>query len=216
MSNVTTFIIADNQDITRAGLHYYVNRNFPYLSTKDVKHKQELVSALGECGGSAVVIIDYAAFDFHCIEEMLVVQKRFHQSHWIMFSLELSETTIRRLSAEPSISLLLKESEQEEITSALKCAVAGDRFICHQITNLLLTAPATTKQSVLTTAETDILKLIALGKTVKEIASMRNSSTHTIITHKKNIFRKIEVNNVHEATKYALRAGLVEMMEYYI
>lgn len=216
MSNVTTFIIADNQDITRAGLRFYVNRNFPYLSAKDVKHKQELVSALNGCGGSAVVIIDYATFDFHCIEEMLVVQKRFHQSRWIMFSLELSETTIRRLSVEPSISLLLKESEQEEITSALKCAVAGDRFICHQITNLLLTAPATPKQSVLTATETDILKLIALGKTVKEIAAMRNSSTHTIITHKKNIFRKIEVNNVHEATKYALRAGLVEMMEYYI
>lgn len=36
------------------------------------------------------------------------------------------------------------------------------------------------------------------------------------MTHKKNIFRKLEVNNVYEATRYALRAGLVEMMEYYI
>ena len=36
------------------------------------------------------------------------------------------------------------------------------------------------------------------------------------MTHKKNIFRKLGVNNVYEATRYALRAGLVEMMEYYI
>ena len=51
---------------------------------------------------------------------------------------------------------------------------------------------------------------------VKEIAAERTSSVHTIITHKKNIFRKLEVNNVYEATKYALRAGLVELVEYYI
>ena len=54
------------------------------------------------------------------------------------------------------------------------------------------------------------------GKTVKEIAVERHSSVHTIISHKKNIFRKIEVNNVYEATKYALHAGLVDLMEYYI
>lgn len=58
--------------------------------------------------------------------------------------------------------------------------------------------------------------MIARGKSVKEIAAERFSSTHTIITHKKNIFRKLGVNNVYEATKYAIRAGIVEMMEYYI
>jgi DNA-binding NarL/FixJ family response regulator len=70
--------------------------------------------------------------------------------------------------------------------------------------------------NVLTPSEIEILKLIARGKSAKEIAAERVSSIHTIITHKKNIFRKLEVNNVYEATKYALRAGLIEMVEYYI
>ena len=68
----------------------------------------------------------------------------------------------------------------------------------------------------LTATEREVLRLIALGKSVKEVAAERNSSIHTITTHKKNIFRKINVNTVYEATKYALRAGLVEMVEYYI
>ena len=68
----------------------------------------------------------------------------------------------------------------------------------------------------LTPTETDILRLIAKGMTVKEIAAERISSIHTIVTHKKNIFRKLGINNVYEATKYALRAGLVEIVEYYI
>ena len=68
----------------------------------------------------------------------------------------------------------------------------------------------------MTPTEREVLRLIASGKTVKEIAALRNSSVHTIITHKKNLFRKLEVNNVYEATKYALKAGLIELVEYYI
>ena len=70
--------------------------------------------------------------------------------------------------------------------------------------------------SPLTVTEREILKLMALGKTTKEIAAERFLSVYTVMTHRKNIFRKLEVNNVHEATKYALRAGIVDVVEYYI
>ena len=50
----------------------------------------------------------------------------------------------------------------------------------------------------------------------KEIAAEKNLSFHTINSHRKNIFRKLGVNNVHEATKYAMRAGIVDLAEYYI
>lgn len=72
------------------------------------------------------------------------------------------------------------------------------------------------EQSPLSASEIAVLKLIARGMTVKEIAAERTSSIHTIITHKKNIFRKIGVNTIHETTRYALRTGLVELIEYYI
>ena len=71
-------------------------------------------------------------------------------------------------------------------------------------------------QDVLTATEKEILKEIAMGKTTREIATLRFVSVHTIMTHRKNIFRKLEVNNVHEATKFAMRSGLVDMAEYYI
>ncbi|WP_456107024.1 response regulator transcription factor, partial [Prevotella sp.] len=84
--------------------------------------------------------------------------------------------------------------------------------------NILL-APISTpeKESVkLTKTEIEVLKDIALGMTTREIAEKRISSFHTINTHRKNIFRKIGVNNVHEATRYAMRTGLVDAAEYYI
>ena len=112
----------------------------------------------------------------------------------------------------------MKECTKEEIEAALQYTIRSERFICNRITNLLLSKKTTAEkqEKVLTGTEQEILKLIALGKTTKEIASERISSMHTIITHRKNIFRKLAVNNVHEATKYALRAGIIDSAEYYI
>ena len=85
------------------------------------------------------------------------------------------------------------------------------------MTEVLLAPSQDVEEKInLTKTETEILKDIALGMTTKEIAEKRFSSFHTVNTHRKNIFRKLNVNNVHEATKYALRAGLVDTGEYYI
>lgn len=213
----TTFIIADNQDITKAGLHHYISNDMQSSAICEVTSKHELSTALiNVAGADSVVILDYTAFDIASIDELLILSNRFSSCHWIIFSHELSDNIIYRLSIEPAISIILKESSKEEIISALIYASRHKKYICHQIANLLIAKKPSSRQINLTATETEILKLIALGKSVKEIAAIRISSTHTIITHKKNIFRKISVNNVHEATKYALRAGLIEMIEYYI
>lgn len=68
----------------------------------------------------------------------------------------------------------------------------------------------------LTPTEQAVLREIALGRTTREIAADRYVSFHTVITHRKNIFRKLGVNNVHEATKYAMRAGIIDVAEYCI
>jgi DNA-binding NarL/FixJ family response regulator len=105
-----------------------------------------------------------------------------------------------------------------EIRECLQYASRGQRYICQRVTELLL-APQTKRVEEdvrLTKTEIEILKDIALGLTTKEIADRRFSSFHTVNTHRKNIFRKLGVNTVHEATKYALRAGLVDSAEYYI
>lgn len=213
------FIIADNQDITRAGLYKYIAELFnEEAAVSEATDKKGLISSLMDCNGRAVIILDYTLFDLNGVESLLIITRRFPSAHWILFSNELSDNLIRRLSVEKHISMILKENPKEEICAALKYARKGEQFFCHQITNQLLTFSANKEKgyNVLTGTETDILKLIAQGKSAKEIAALRTSSIHTIITHKKNIFRKLEVNNVYEATQYAIRAGLVEMVEYYI
>jgi DNA-binding CsgD family transcriptional regulator len=61
----------------------------------------------------------------------------------------------------------------------------------------------------LTLREMDITRLIAEGKTSKEIANQLHISQHTVQTHRKNIMRKLKVNSVSELTLYAVNTGLI-------
>ena len=209
-------LLADKQDITRAGLMYILSQN-KEVSYKYVEDKNELIEQLKQDPAS-VVILDYTLSDFNDSSELLIFGQRFKQSHWLLFSEELSTDFVRLiLASSQQFSILLKESPLNEIREAITYALAHRRFICQHTTELLLTQDTDKHEQVnLTRTETEILKDIALGMTTKEIADQRFSSFHTINTHRKNIFRKLGVNNAHEATKYALRAGLIDAAEYYI
>lgn len=213
-------IIADNQDLTCAGWIFMINHTVNGAQFEEVHDKKSLIDTCVRYP-DALVILDYTLFDFERVEDLIFMQEKYPKIDWIVASDDLSEESIRKLLFNSrKFSVLLKSSSSEDLHSALKKALKGERYISSFISNLLLNAqkqkPLHQPRHVLTLTEQEILKEMAMGKSTREIAELRNASMHTIMTHRKNIFRKIEVNNVHEATKYAMRAGLIDMAEYYI
>lgn len=208
-------ILADPQDITRAGMMYVLS-NMDGMDFRQAEDKTELILQLSEKPDS-VVVLDYTLFDVNDIDELQILSERFSQTRWIIFSFELTSDFVRRLMAVSNrFSILFKDSSLHEIRECL-FLVNRQRYVCQRMMEILLAPAAPREEDLhLTRTETEILKDIALGLTTKEIAERRFSSFHTVNTHRKNIFRKLGVNNVHEATRYALRAGLVDTAEYYI
>ncbi|MDR1372011.1 MAG: response regulator transcription factor [Dysgonamonadaceae bacterium] len=210
------YILADNQDISKMGIRYLLNFNNIEGKVIEVKTKKELINMLA-VNSEAVVVLDYTNFDFTHIEDLLVVASRFSSVSWLLFSDELSLSFLKRIYIEKTFSIVLKNSTCDEISIALVTVRQSERYICSTIANYLNSQDnKDSEKQLLTSTEQEILRQIAVGRSVKEIAEERCSSLHTINTHKKNIFRKLEVNNVFEARKYALRAGLVDVMDYYI
>jgi DNA-binding NarL/FixJ family response regulator len=111
----------------------------------------------------------------------------------------------------------MKQDSSKDIKTSLEQAFHNKTFLCDYACQIIKEEiPQETPPVKLTATEKEILHEIALGKMTKQIAWERNLSFHTVNTHRKNIFRKLEINNVHEAIKYALRAGIIDQTEYYI
>lgn len=208
-------ILADNQEITRAGLAHIAGQGM-HVELKCVEDKASLIEQLQGCE-QCVVVLDYTLFDIGDIDGLIIISQRFPEARWVLFSDDLSREFVSRIVAvSHAFGIVTKDSPVSEIREALNYALQGRRYICQRMAELLVSAPVALEQVRLTKTETEILRSIALGLTTKEIAEQRFASFHTINTHRKNIFRKLEVNNVHEAIKYALRAGLIDSADYFI
>lgn len=214
MKNV---IITDNQDITRLGIIYLLSK-MKGVSYTIAANKLDIILHLKE-EPQSIVILDYTSSDMTSETDILNISQRYPQSRFILWSEELSADFIRSVvNADGRISVLMKDARLNEIEQCFDYTLHGRRFLCQHSTAILLSPSSNPEQEIikLTKTETEILKDIALGMTTREIADKRYSSFHTVNTHRKNIFRKLGINNVHEAMRYAMRTGLVDAAEYYI
>jgi DNA-binding NarL/FixJ family response regulator len=214
-------ILADNQNITSFGIRYLLSQASLENVVLEANNKRNLLELL-QANSDALVVLDYTLFDFETVNELIVLNTRFEKTDWILFSDELNDDfLVNLLYNTNSFGVVLKNNSTDEIQTAIREALKGRRYICNYVSNILLDISKRNgenkrNENKLTATEQEILREIALGKTTKEIANQRFVSSHTIMTHRKNIFRKLNVNNIHEATKYAMRAGIVDMAEYYI
>jgi len=210
------YIIADNQELTRAGLKSVIKAKQPGEVTI-ADDKTELIIQLKEHPES-IILLDYTLFDFNDANSLLITADRFAKSQWILISEDLTTDFIAQIYySSRNISILFKDAPINDLVNALHSASEGERFISQRAAEILLNQRQKEEvETNLTQTEVEILKAIAQGKTTKEIANERFSSVHTINTHRKNIFRKIGVNSAHEAIKYAFRSGLVDTNEFYI
>ncbi|MBO7116961.1 MAG: response regulator transcription factor [Prevotella sp.] len=211
------FILADQQELTAFALTTLI-REQEGVTLHQAENKEQLMNQLQQKEES-VVVIDYTLFDIQDEEQLMIIISRFPQAHWLMVSDDLTPQVMRKLVySTRNVSIIFKDSPLNLYRHALSYVMRDERYLCQRATEVLLCQQSEeVKQSkVLTQTETEILRGVAQGKTTKEIASERYSSIHTINTHKKNIFRKLQVNTAHEAIKFAFRAGLVDPSEFYI
>lgn len=212
-----TYIIADNQELTRLALISLIKQD-PSARLFVASDKASLVEQLKE-HESATVLLDYTLFDFADTDQLLIVGERFALSQWILISDELTLGFMRRVVfSSHQFSILFKDGPLSEVREALQTVARHQRYICQRAMETIIARQQEDdeQKGILTETEKEIVRAIAQGKTTKEIANERFSSIHTVTTHRKNIFRKLGINTAHEAVKYALRAGLVDPSDFYI
>ena len=211
-----TYILADNQELTRWALEALIQQRQDNVVYK-ASNRAGLVQLLIE-HSDAIVLLDYTLFDFADEDQLLITSERFGQSLWILLSDELTPQFLRRVTyASRQFSIVFKDGSLGEVRQALSAAIQHERYLCQRALETIINQQQEEeKPDLLTATETEIVRAIALGKTTKEIANERYLSIHTVTTHRKNIFRKLHVNTAHEVVKYALRSGLIDSSEFYI
>jgi two-component system, NarL family, nitrate/nitrite response regulator NarL len=131
----------------------------------------------------------------------------------IMLTVNAQDESIRKAIDLGANGYLLKTSSLGEITRAVKYALQGgipmDPVVIRKMLAMFTMEPAIIKNYMLTAQEQNILSLMVQGKTTPGVAEELCLSRHTIVTHLKNVYLKLDVHTRHELVAKVLKEKLL-------
>ncbi len=211
-------LIADSQFLISRSLAELLSEKYHFTVKEIVTNRKNLEKSVKE-GMLTLIVIDVNHFDFEgpddikatiCPDSIPV----------LVLTNSLTRNELAGLDSIGIKNILFKSSTEAELLTAVELTLQDKKYYGREVMEILLEKGEWKKTmqetSPLTAAEVEIVKLIADGMTTKEIASRKNVSFHTIMTHRKNIFRKVRVNNASELVMFAIRSGIIDRIEYQI
>lgn len=209
-----TILIADTQFLTTESLRtLFVSEGY---HVDKVTGRQELFKYLDEHEVS-LVVTDYILFDFRSIRDLRELGERPSAPPILVLCNAISRMQIRELDQAGIRNIALKTDDRTELLHAVTAALKCKKAYSGSVLDLLLKQDGPVEDAcLLTSSEIEIVRLISSGLSTKEIAARKHISFHTVTTHRKNIFRKLGVSSSPELMMFAIKAGLIDNIEYHI
>jgi DNA-binding NarL/FixJ family response regulator len=212
-------IIADNQELTRRGIFSILNESDYFSSIIFVNNSVELEGQLSTLKPE-LLIIDIDLFDIESVESLCEILAKSANTRVLIVSDNKSKDDIIKLRDSGIKNYILKTVDLEEFSDAIQATLNNRKFYSEEVIDLLIDSSTAIKETTdrvrFTASEIEIIRFISQGMTTKDIAAKKCLSHHTIITHRKNIFRKAGVSSTSELIMQAIRLGIVDALEYYI
>lgn len=157
-----------------------------------------------------ICILDYELPGMNGLELVKKIKESGLESKIIMLSMYDDPSVVSEVISLGVDAYILKKDTHYNLKEALEKVVGGKKFLSDEVSQLLMESPEKdSAKPVLTSRETEIVKLIADDKTNKEIASQLFISERTVETHRKNIMRKTQTGTVVSLLKFAREHGII-------
>ena len=193
-----------------------------------LKHSEEFkVVGEAETGADAVqvckrllpdiVLMDIGLPGLNGIEATAEVLRHCPETRVIVLSMYDDEHSVVSAIRSGARAFVLKKASDNDLLDALRTVAKGGSYLSPQVSDRLLnriqrgdleSKPVPSALEGLSPRELQVLRLVAEGKTSKEIAVMLDLGLQTVRSYRKTMMKKLNVNNVAGLTQLALAAGL--------
>ena len=125
---------------------------------------------------------------------------------------------VRAMTKAGAKGYVVKSASGRELIHALRAVAGGKNYLSPEVTGALMTlvedaAPGAglSQPETLGKREKEVLKLIAEGQRSATIATQMGIAVATVEAHRRNILRKLQLHNIADLTRYALRHGIIAL-----
>lgn len=209
---MTKFLIADDHSLIRKGLSTLLREEFPGAEVSEVTDSSALLQeAVAEKWD--LIISDISMPGRNILETLKQLKKILPNTPVLILSVHPEDQYVVRALKAGASGYLNKESHPEELLKAVRQLLQGKKYVSAEGAEKLAAAfgddPNQLPHEKLSEREFDVLKRLASGKTVSEIATSLSLSVNTISTYRSRILEKMSMQNNAELTLYAVENKLI-------
>jgi len=204
---VITVLLVDDHGLVRRGFRRMLEDEPGIQVVGEASDGNDAVEAAARLH-PAVVVMDFALPSMNGAVATRCILKARPETAVLILSMHSEPTYVRTCLDAGARGYLLKNAMDLELVDAVKRVAAGERVLDQRLGSL---AEREEDAPSLTTRELEVLQLIVLGKSNKEIAGVLGLSANTVAVHRANIMQALDIHNTAELVVYAIRKGLVSI-----
>jgi DNA-binding NarL/FixJ family response regulator len=208
-------LIADDHALVRAGIRALVEKIEGVVVVGEAGKGSEALELVKDLRPN-LILLDITMPDGGGFEVLDQVTKKYPEIRVIVLTVhEAGEYAIRALR-EGAAGFLPKSAASTELELAIQTVVRGESYISPETSRktLLEIGKGTTKRDLLATLsprQREVLRLIAEGRTTKQIAHVLEISVKTVETHRAQLMERLGIHDVAGLVRYAIIVGLIEV-----
>lgn len=207
---IQRILLADDHGFIRLGLVQLLQDEFPMVEIKQVSDGESLVKEV-TFGDWDLVISDLDMPGRSGLEALEQIKLMKPELPVLILSIYPEELYAVRVLKAGASGYMNKNSAPEELITAVNRIAMGKKYITPETAERLMDQENTVKHphELLSNRELEIFKLLALGKTISQIADILSLALTTVSTHRSRIMDKIGLTTNSELTRYAIAHHII-------
>ena len=208
-------LITDDHQLFREGIANLLSASPLIEIVAQAENGQEAIKKAKELKPD-IVIMDLSLPIINGVEATRILQKELPDTKVLVLSMHVEKNYIKEALESGAYGYLFKDCTYDQLIEAIITVNQGKKYLSDKITEVLI-QDYLNKEVVsegspeLSERESEILKLIAEGKTTREISDLLFISVKTVGTHKQHILENLHFKTTADIIKYAIKKGIVSL-----
>lgn len=206
-------LIADDHQLFREGLTNLLSDAADIEVVAQAENGQEVLEKV-RFSEPDIILMDIGMPRLNGIDTTIALCKEFPDIKTIALSMHDEKTYVKGILEAGAWGYLLKNCTYDQLVDAIIQVYNGEKYLDTHATRVIIQDYLKNDSwgmMKLTERESEVLKLLAEGKSIREISEALFISIKTVGSHKQNIFDKLEFENMAQLIKFALKNGIVSL-----
>lgn len=216
----TRIIITDDHTLFRQGIRTLLSAEADLEVIGEAANAADAITIARQLHPD-IVLMDIGMPGMSSFEATRQIRKERPETRVVFLSMYDDDDYLSESLAIGANGYLLKDSPAEQLVMAIRevhrgGSVLSPRLLARLVDDFRVQGKNPAREprfGTLTNRERDILKLLAEGKSVKEIASGFDLSVKTVEAHKFNLMRKLDIHNKAQLVQYAIQKKIIRLQE---